>query len=127
MNSPIRARFIAAAALALGGLGAMSAAQARSDVSFFVGVQSPVYMEPAPVYVQPQPVYVQPQPVYVQPQQTYVQPRTVYVSPPAYVQDSQPVYYNGYAFERNRRHEEWRRWQWRHRFDRDHHHGRDWD
>ena len=60
MNSLIRTRFIAAAALALGALGAMSAAHARSDVSFFVGVQAPVYVEPAPIYVQPRHFYVQP-------------------------------------------------------------------
>jgi hypothetical protein len=59
------AKFAAAAALAVAAFGATSAAHARSDVYFSVGVQGvPVYVEPAPVYVQPRPVYVQPQPVY---------------------------------------------------------------
>jgi hypothetical protein len=63
LSSP--AKFAAAAALAVAAFGATSAAHARSDVYFSVGVQgAPVYVEPAPVYVQPRPVYVQPQPVY---------------------------------------------------------------
>jgi hypothetical protein len=106
--------FIAAAAIVLGGLGAASAAHARSDVFFSVGVQSP-----QPVYVQPQPVYVQPQPVYTQPREVYVSPAPVYVAPaPVFVR---PV---PYAYERRmeeeRRMAEWRRWNWRH-------HHRDWD
>lgn len=105
MTTFLRTRFIAAAALAVGILGAASAAQARSDVSFFVGVQTP-YMQQAPVYVQPQPVYVQPAQVYVRP--------------------AEPVYQSSYQDERARRYAEWREWrerQWRHR----HHQHRDWD
>jgi hypothetical protein len=102
MNSLIRTRFLAAAALALGALGVASAAHARSDVSFFVGVQAPIYLEPAPIYVQPRPVYVQPRVVYSQP----------------------PVYRYSYEDERARRHGEWRRSQWQHR---DHHDNRDWN
>jgi hypothetical protein len=106
--------FIAAAAIVLGGLGAASAAHARSDVFFSIGVQSP-----QPVYVQPQPVYVQPQPVYTQPREVYVRPAPVYVAPaPVFVR---PV---PYAYERRmeeeRRMAEWRSWNWRH-------HHRDWD
>ncbi|MBC7470446.1 MAG: hypothetical protein H7322_14060, partial [Ramlibacter sp.] len=57
-TSFLRARFIATAALAVGVLGVAGAAHARSDVSFFVGVQVPpaMYVEPAPVYVQQWPV-----------------------------------------------------------------------
>jgi hypothetical protein len=65
--SPLKA--FAAAALGLVALAATSAAHARSDVYFSIGIDAP-----APVYVQPQPVYVQPRPVYVQPQPVYVQP-----------------------------------------------------
>ena len=49
---------LAAAALVLGTLAGASAAHARSDVYFSVGVQTPgVYVQSAPVYVQPRPVY----------------------------------------------------------------------
>jgi hypothetical protein len=90
MNRIISPKSLAATALALGAIVAASAAHARSDVYFSVGIQHPgVYVQPAPVYVQPQPVYVQPRHVYVQPQPVYVQPRHVYVQP-------QPVYPQGY-------------------------------
>ena len=66
------AKPLLAAAVALAGLLAASAAQARSDVFVSIGVQVPFgYVQPAPVYVQPAPVYVQPHPVYVQPQPVY--------------------------------------------------------
>lgn len=91
MNRLLSAKPLVAAALAVGTLAAASAAHARSDVSFSIGISAPigyaqpVYAEPQPVYVEPQPVYVQPQPVYVQPREVYVQPRPVYVEPaPAY-------------------------------------------
>ena len=57
---------LAAVALALGALAGASAAQARDDVYFSVGVRTPgVYLQSTPVYVQPAPVYVQPRVVYV--------------------------------------------------------------
>ena len=66
------AKPLLAAALVIGGLAAASAAHARSDVHFSIGLHAPIgYVQPAPVYVQPQPVYVQPRPVYVQPQPIY--------------------------------------------------------
>ncbi len=90
---PRRAMFMAAAtaALALAAMAFSGGAQARSDVSFSVGVglpgvhvgvsnaypvyqpvyQQPVYVQPAPVYYAPRPVYYQPQPVYVQPAPVY--------------------------------------------------------
>lgn len=75
----LRAKSVLAAVAAFGALAAASAAHARSDVYFSVGVQAPFgYVQPAPVYVQPQPVYVEPEPVYVQPQPVYVQPRPIY-------------------------------------------------
>lgn len=95
-------RSIFAAVLAVGALGAAGMAQARSDVSWSIGVgapgvgmvvgNAPVYVQPAPVYVQPAPVYYQPPPppVYVRPAPVYYQPQPVYVRPaPVYYQ---PVY-----------------------------------
>jgi len=70
MKRLLSAKSIAVAALALGAVGAASAAHARSDVFFSIGVPG-AYVSNAPVYVQPQPVYVQPQPVYVDPQPVY--------------------------------------------------------
>jgi hypothetical protein len=66
MNRLISSKPLLAAAIAFGTLAAASAAHARSDVFFSIGVPAP-----APVYVQPHRVYVQPQPVYVQPQGSY--------------------------------------------------------
>jgi hypothetical protein len=105
MTTFSRTRFVAA-------LGAASAAQARSDLYFSLGVQAP------PVYVQPAPYYVQQsRPVYVAPAQVYVRP-------------AEPVYQYGYGYgygygyqeQRARRHEEWRAWQWRQR-----HHHNEWE
>lgn len=79
------AKPLLAAALAFGALAASSAAQARTDVVFSLGIQAPVgYAQP--VYVQPQSYYyVQPQPVYEQPQSYYyVQPQPVYYQPHRY-------------------------------------------
>ena len=79
--------------IVLGGFAAASAAHARSDVSFSVGLNVPgVYVQPAPVYVPPAPVYVQPAPVY-RPAPVYVQPAPVYVRPA-------PIYY-GYGGHRH--------------------------
>ena len=99
-----------------------SAAHARDNISFSIGIQSPgvYYTQTAPVYYSPQPVYVQPQPVYVQPQPVYVQPAPVYVQPaPVYVQPASYGYY--YDNGRDWRRAEWERRHWRKR------HGRDWD
>jgi hypothetical protein len=76
MKSLSTAKFVAVAALAVAGFGAVSAAHARTDVVLSIGL---------PVYSQPAPVYYEPAPVYVQPRQVYVAPRTVYVqSEPSY-------------------------------------------
>jgi hypothetical protein len=65
MKRLFSAKTLAAAAVALGAVGAASAAHARSDVVFSIGVNAPYgYVQPAPVYVQPQPIYEQPQVVY---------------------------------------------------------------
>lgn len=107
MKSSLSAKLLAGAALAVAGFGAATAAHARSDVYFSIGLQgAPVYYEPAPVYVEPQPVYVQPRRVYVAPPPVYVQPA--------------PIYYRSYEEERGWRRAEWQRKQWRH-------HHRDWD
>ena len=59
MQRLIFTKLLATAAFTLGALVVASAAHARSDVYFSVGVQSPgFYMQPAPVYVQPPPVYM---------------------------------------------------------------------
>ena len=75
MNRLVTPKSLAAVAVALGAFAAASAAHARSDVYFSIGVQSPGYgyVQPAPVYVQPAPVYVQP-PAYYAPRPVYVQP-----------------------------------------------------
>lgn len=101
MKRLFSAKSIAVAALALGAVGAASAAHARSDVFFSIGVPG-AYVSNAPVYVQPQPYYV---------------------APPVY-QYEQPAYYgdNGvtYVYERDHR----RHWRNDRRFgpygDRDH-------
>ena len=121
MKSFIPAKFAAAAALAVVAFGAASAAHARSDVYFSIGVQAPgVYVEPVPVYVQPRPVYVEPRPVYVAPRPVYVQP-PVYAAPAEmYERRGLPAYDSVYEEEQAWRRAEWRRRHWRH-----HHH--DWD
>lgn len=85
MKPLISTKSLAAVAVALGVFAAASAAHARSDVYFSVGVQSPgVYVQPAPVYVQPQPVYVQPRAVYAAPRPVYVEPQPVYTPAPGH-------------------------------------------
>jgi hypothetical protein len=101
MNRLFSAKAFFVAAVALGAVGAASAAHARTDVVFSIGV--PGYVQPAPVYVQPEPVYVRPAPVYVQPEPVYVRPYRVY----------EPVYEHRY---------------WRHRaWEREHGRWADWD
>jgi hypothetical protein len=125
MKSSISSKLIVVAALAVAGFAAASAAHARSDVYFSIGVQgAPVYVEPAPVYVQPRPVYVQPRPVYVQP--------PVYVAPAeVYLRSGPPVFFDNYDDDdRAWRRAEWRRRHWRHHrheWDQYPSRGRDWD
>jgi hypothetical protein len=93
-------RSLFAAVLAISALGVASVAQARSDVSWSIGVGvlpgvQVLVGNPQPVYVQPQQVYYQqPQVVYQQaPQQVYYQPApVVYQRNPMYVQPQQVVY-----------------------------------
>jgi hypothetical protein len=89
----------AAAGVALALLTAAGAAQARSDVSWSVGIGVPGvvvgasnggYYAPAPVYVAPRPVYYAPRPVYYAPP-----PPVVYAPPP-------PVYYYGGGYREDR-------------------------
>ena len=123
MNRMTSTRFLATAALALGAFGAATAAHARSDVFFSIGVPG-VYVESAPVYVQPRPVYVEPRPVYVQPPiYGYAVPTEVYVNP------GRAVYGYPYDNQRDWRQAEWRRrnWQRQHEWEEHHRRGRDWD
>ena len=132
MKLCISTKYIAAATLAVAAFGAASAAHARSDLYFSIGVQgAPVYVEPAPVYMQPRPIYVQP-PVYEQPRPVYVQP-PVYVAPAQeYVRRGPPGYDYAHEEEDER---EWRRAEWRRRHWKQHHQeleqfqsrGRDWN
>lgn len=117
MRSPISAKVLAAATLATAGFVVASAAHARSEVYFSIGVPAaPVYVEPSPLYVQPRPIYVQP-PVYTAPAEVFVRR-----GPPEY----------GYSYEDERawRRAEWRRRHWRHHHDdweRYRSHSRYWD
>lgn len=66
MKPLISIKSLATVAVALGAFAAASSAQARSDVYFSIGVQTPgFYVQPAPVYVQPRP-YNAPASVYYQ-------------------------------------------------------------
>ena len=78
MNRIFNAKPLLAAAIAIGALGATTAAQARSDVVFSIGLNAPYgYVQPAPVYVQPQSVYFQPAPVYYEQAPAYYIPQPV--------------------------------------------------
>lgn len=91
-------KFVALVAVAGAALMGASAAQARSDVAFSIGVAvpgvgvtvgnyapayvAPVYYAPPPVVYRPTPVYYQPAPVYyARPAQVVYQPAPVYVAP----------------------------------------------
>ena len=121
-------RAIGAAVLAASALGAASVAQARSDVSWSIGIgvpgvqvyggaPQPVYVQPAPVYYQPppqvvyrpEPVYVRPAPVYVRPAPVYYQApqQVVYQRPPVYVQPQ--VVYAPPRWGHHRDHRDWDR------------------
>ncbi|MDP2441253.1 thrombospondin type 3 repeat-containing protein [Rhodoferax sp.] len=66
MKHLISIKSLATVAVALGAFAAASSAQARSDVYFSIGVQTPgFYVQPAPVYVQPRSYYT-PAPRYYQ-------------------------------------------------------------
>ncbi|ROZ69423.1 PXPV repeat protein [Ramlibacter sp. WS9] len=99
MKSLSTAKFVAVAALAVAGFGAVTAAHARTDVVLQIGV--PIYSQP--VYSQPAPVYYEPAPVYVQPRSYYVQPAPVYNQ---YRYDNRGVRYINHDWER-RHHGDW--------------------
>ena len=122
-------RAISAAVLAASALGVASVAQARSDVSWSIGIgvpgvqvyggaPQPVYVQPAPVYYQPppqvvyrpEPVYVRPAPVYVRPAPVYYQApqQVVYQRPPVYVQPQ--VVYAPPRWGHHRHHRDHRDW-----------------
>lgn len=87
----MRSILLAGAAVA-----AASAAQARDNVYWSVGIDAAPGVSVGVGNYRPQTVYVAPQPVYVAPQPIYVPPPRVYYQP-VYVQPA-PVYYGyGYA------------------------------
>ena len=65
MNTAIKTSILAGA-IAIGALGASSAAMAQGRIGVNLGVPAPVYVAPAPVYAPPPPpvVYAPPPPVY---------------------------------------------------------------
>jgi hypothetical protein len=67
MNRLFSAKSFLVAAVALGAVGAASAAHARTDVMVNIDLGTPAYVAPAPMYVQPRPVYAPSRPVYVEP------------------------------------------------------------
>ena len=72
MKQLIATKSIAALAIALGAIAAVSSAHARSDVQFSIGLQVPgVYVQSVPMYVQPREVYT-PVPIYLQPRPVYM-------------------------------------------------------
>jgi hypothetical protein len=85
-------RFATAAALVVSALTATSTAQARTDVTFSIGIhvpgvqvhRAPVIVAPPRAHQRPRTVYVQPRPVYVQPRPVVVQRHPVFVQPPVY-------------------------------------------
>jgi hypothetical protein len=101
MNRFFSAKFLVAATLAIGALGAATVAEARPEVYLSIGLQSgPAWVEQSPVYVQPRPVYVQAAPVFMRPP-VFVSPREVFERPR----------WGGYdaRYERERA---WRRAEW---------------
>jgi hypothetical protein len=100
MNRPLSrlssAKPVLAAAIALGALGAATAANAHTDVVFSVGIPAPAYVAPAPVYVQPEPVFV-PEPVYAPAPVVYYGYGRRYVSPGVRYEQR---YYDGRGYYR---------------------------
>lgn len=105
MKRLFSAKSLLVAAVALGAVGAASAAHARSDVTLSIGLNTPYSYG----YVQSQPVYVEPQPAYVQPREVYVQPEVVY-----YGNDWRREEWRRAEFRRAewRRHHGWERSAW---------------
>jgi hypothetical protein len=124
MNRLFSRKALAITLGAAAALGAATAAQAHTDVSFSIGLPVP------PVFVQPAPVYMQPAPVYVQPRPVYVQPRPVVVTRPVvvYQRGWQPSYGRGFDRDRDWRRDDGRRGEWEHREHRwDRSYGRGWE
>lgn len=124
MNRLFSRKVLAITLGAAAALGAATAAQAHTDVSFSIGLPIP------PVFVQPAPVYMQPAPVYVQPRPVYVQPRPVVVTRPAVVYERgwQPSYGRDFDRDRDGRRDDGRRREWEHREHRwDRSYGRGWE
>lgn len=109
---------LAAATVALAGLGASGVAQARSDVTWSIGIGVPGVVvgngyqgysgyAPPPYYPPPRPVYYAPPPpvYYAPPPPVYYAPRPVYYGPPVMVRPQGHGYYGGrYYQQRPHRH-----------------------
>ena len=104
-------KWIAGGAVAAAALLGASAASARSDVSWSVGVNlpgvalgvaAPTYYAPPPVYYAPPPVYYAPPPVYYRPAPpVYYRPAPVYYAPPPVYYRPAPGYYRGHGGHRH--------------------------
>ena len=109
-------KWAAAGAVAAAALFGASAATARSDVSWSVGINAPGVSlgVAAPTYYAPPPVYYAPPPVYYRPAPpVYYRPAPVYYAPPppVYYQPG-PGYYRGYdhgrGYGHGHGHRDWR-------------------
>ena len=99
-------KWAAAGAVAAAALFGASAASARSDVSWSVGINTPgislgvaapTYYAPPPVYYAPPQVYAPP-PVYYRPAPpVYYRPAPVYYAPPPVYYRPAPGYYRGHG------------------------------
>ena len=106
-------KWAAAGAVATAALLGASAASARSDVSWSVGINAPGVSlgVAAPTYYAPPPVYYAPPQVYAPPP-VYYRPAPVYYAPPPVYYRPAPGYYRGYGHGHGNGHGHGRR-DWR--------------
>ncbi|MGJ7485394.1 hypothetical protein ACSFA2_09050 [Variovorax sp. LT2P21] len=93
-------KWMASGAVAAAALLGASAASARGDVSWSVGINAPgiALGVAAPTYYAPPPVYYAPPPVYYRPAPpVYYRPAPVYYAPPPVYYRPAPGYYRGHG------------------------------
>lgn len=94
-------KWMASGAVAAAALLGASAASARGDVSWSVGINAPgiALGVAAPTYYAPPPVYYAPPPVYYRPAPpVYYRPAPVYYAPPpVYYRPAPGYYYRGHG------------------------------